>query len=308
MEFGKTLIFSLSAIIISVGISLGMLVHTPAFAEGPQPVSIAKDGVKMRLIPAGSFVMGSLDPDIAEVTKPHKVYLDAYYMDEHPVTNAQFAMFLNDSTDEGGKVKDRKYWVVIRDDLQDKEREKWWPTEIGHERGRYLAFEGFERYPVISVSWLGADKYCNWAEKRLPTEAEWEKAARGGIEKARFSWGDALPTQGVVFNRNWDSNEDPPPLSSVTYGTPNSYGLFNISGMVWEWCSDWFAPDYYENSPTKNPQGPESGENKILRGGSWFNATNILRVGLRNFMAPEALDESTGFRCVRDVPGGTGAK
>ena len=305
---GKALIFSLSAIIISVGISLGMLAHTRAFADGLQPVFKASDGVKMRLIPAGSFVMGSLDPDIAEATKPHKVYLDAYYMDEHQVTNAQYVMFLNDSADEEGKVKDRKYWVVIRDDLQDKEREKWWPTEISHEKGRYIAYEGFERYPVISVSWLGADKYCNWAGKRLPTEAEWEKGARGGIKMALFPWGNAMPTQGVVFNRNWNNNEDPPPLSPVTYGSPNGYGLYNIVGMVWEWCSDWFAPDYYEKSPAKNPLGPESGEYKVLRGGSWFNASNVLRVGIRNFIAPEALDESTGFRCVKDVSGGTGAK
>ncbi len=293
---------------ISVGMSLVMLVHIPAFAEGIQPMFMAKDGVKMRLIPAGSFIMGTKDPDIAEGSKPHKVHLDAYYMDEHPVTNAQFTMFLNESREEGGKVKDINFWVVIRDDLQDKEREQWWPTEIGYENDRYFSYEGFERYPVISVSWLGADKYCNWADKRLPTEAEWEKGARGGIKQARFPWGNALPTQGVVFNRNWDNNENPPPLTPVTYGTPNGYGLFNIGGMVWEWCSDWFSPDYYNNSPAKNPQGPESGEHKILRGGSWFNAANVLRVGIRNFITPDALDETTGFRCVKDIPGGTGAK
>ena len=308
MRSGKTLIISLSAIIISAGILVCIFGHTLAFAEGLQHVFKASDGVKMKLVPAGSFIMGSTDPDIAEVSKPNKVYLDSYYMDEHPVTNAQFTAFLNDSTDKEGKVKDRKYWVVIRDDLQIKERELWWPTEIGHEKGRFIAYEGFEEYPVITVSWLGADKYCQWAGKRLPTEAEWEKGARGGIKKARFPWGDALPTQGVVFNHNWDSNEDPPPMFPATYGMPNGFGLFNIAGMAWEWCSDWFAPDYYENSPARNPRGPESGEFKILRGGSWFNASNVLRVGLRNFIAPDALDETTGFRCVMDVPGGTSAK
>lgn len=305
MRSGKTFIVSSSAIFISAGILVCIFGHTQAYAEAPPAVFKARDGVKMRLIPAGSFIMGSTDPDISVISVKHNIYLDAYYMDEHSVTNAQLAMFLNDSD---GKANDRMDWVVIRDDLQDKEREQWWPTEIGHERGKYFAYEGFEDYPVITVSWVGADKYCKWAGKRLPTEAEWEKGARGGIKQARFPWGDALPTQGVVYNRDWRSNEEPPPLASVKFGMPNGYGLFNVAGMVWEWCSDWFAHDYYANSPSKNPRGPETGELKVLRGGSWFNASNVLRVGIRNFISPVALDETTGFRCAMDMAGGTSAK
>ncbi len=303
MRYGKTLITTCCLLIATV-----IFAHAKACAEDAPSTFMAKDDVMMKLIPAGAFMMGTDEPDLVEITTPHKVYVNAFYMDEHLVTNSQFARFLNESAGKNGQVKDRKQWIVIREDIEDEEREEWWPTEITHERGKYIAYEGFEDYPVITVVWLAADKYCKWAGKRLPTEAEWEKAARGKIKEARFVWGNSLPTEGVVYNRKWDSNEDPPPLFKATYGMPNGYGLFNMAGMVWEWCADWFAHDYYENSPSKNPQGPETGYFKILRGGSWFNAANVLRVGLRNFIDPGALDETTGFRCAMDIPGGTGAK
>lgn len=304
MRYSKALITICCLIIATV-----FFANTNACAEGVPPTIKTKDGVKVKLIPAGTFMMGSAEPDIAPISTPHKIFVNAFYMDEHLVTNFQFARFLNEAAGKDGLVKDRKKWIVIREDMQDQERELWWPTEIGHERGKYFAYEGFENYPVITVSWLAADKYCKWAGKRLPTEAEWEKAARGKKKEARFVWGNSLPTEGVVFNRQWRTNEEPPPLSNVIYGMPNGYGLFNMAGMIWEWCADWFAHDYYESSPSKNPQGPESGEFKVLRGGSWFNAANVLRVGLRNFIAPDALDETTGFRCAMDIPaGGTDAK
>jgi len=292
--------YTLPVLILAALLSM----HSYAFAELPK-VFIARDGVKMKLIPKGSFIMGSSEEDLKATAALHKVKLKAFYMDEHLVTNRNYVKFLNETGIGNEKGSDRFHWVVTRDDLQSNERKDWWITEIGHERGKFIAFEGFEDYPVITVSWLGAMKYCQWAGKRLPTEAEWEKSARGGLKSARFSWGNSLPTEpGIVFNRYWETNEDPPPLEHVKYGMPNGYGLYNISGMIWEWCSDWFDPDYYVNSPRDNPMGPEAGQMKVLRGGAWFNAANVLRVALRNFIIPEALDETTGFRCASDVPAG----
>jgi formylglycine-generating enzyme required for sulfatase activity len=288
---------------------------------------ISKDNVRMKQVPGGTFIMGSEEPDLAQIAPVHKVYLKTFFIDEHPVTNRHFAEFLNsmrpaekentggqeqvdaegvpdgDVAPSDGKVPERFKWVALRSDLDIEGRKGWWPTEILYERGNYVALEGFEDYPVVSVSYEAAAKYCNWVGKRLPTEAEWEKAARGGLRQKKFSWGDALPTEGIVFNRQWTDNQSPVPLENVKIYLPNGYGLYNMSGMVWEWCSDWFDPFYYKNSPKKNPTGPESGNLKVLRGGSWFNAANALRVALRNFIVPQALDETTGFRCVTDFPG-----
>lgn len=279
-----------------------VLIHTTSHAKRPVHERTGKDKIKMKLIPSGSFIMGSKDADMLANSMPHKVFIAGFYMDEHPVTNRQFAMFLNDIKEVNTKDSDRYNWMVTRDDIDSKERKDWWPTEITFENDKFMAYEGFEDYPVISVSWVGAKKYCKWAGKRLPTEAEWEKAARGGLKKALFAWGNALPTDGIIYNRVWKINLDPPPLENVKYGTPNGYGLHNMGGMLWEWCSDWYAPNYYKQSPLRNPLGPETGEEKVLRGGSWFNGVNALRVALRNFMPPEALDESTGLRCASDIP------
>jgi sulfatase modifying factor 1 len=273
-----------------------------AWAKELTKTFVASDGVTMVLIPGGSFSMGSSDEDISDTNIKHRINLSPFYMDEHTVTNRQFVKFLNFVKPSEGKGKMRQQWIVTRDDILLDERSKWWPAEIGYERKKYIAYEGFEDYPVYSVSWVAADKYCRWAGKRLSTEAEWEKAARGGLKNKQFPWGDEIPTQGVSFNKVWINNEAPSPVSPAKSHMPNGYGLYNMAGNLWEWCSDWFDPFYMSqrDTPTKDPKGPETGSQKVLRGGSWFNAPNTLRLALRNFSEHIALDETIGFRCVAD--------
>jgi len=256
----------------------------------------------MALIPAGEFLMGgpekSLVFDLPPEERPrHRVYTDAFLMDRHEVTNAEFAAFLNSSRPEPAK---RRTWVVIRSDLETVDPELW-PTEIEEKDGKFAAVRGFEDYPVVSVSWYGADAYCRWAGKRLPTEAEWEKAARGGLEKMEYPWGNSLPTQGVVFRRIWTDNAYPAPAERVGSYLPNGYGLFDMAGNVWEWCADWYDPGYYGKSPYRNPGGPREGEVKVVRGGGWSNDAFKLRVAFRGFSHPARLDPTTGFRCARDA-------
>jgi formylglycine-generating enzyme required for sulfatase activity len=217
------------------------------------------------------------------------------------VSNKQFAKFLNEVKPSEGKEGLRWKWVVLRSDLSEKVRELMWPAEIIYDYKEYTAFKGFETYPVITVSWDAADAYCEWTGKRLPTEAEWEMAARGILQKKTFPWGNEIPTGGVNFDKRWRLNSEPSPTVPVDNYLANSYGLYNIVGNVWEWCSDWFHPNYYNQSPDKNPKGPETGTQKVLRGGSWYNDTSALRVAFRNWALPMSNNEDVGFRCAMDA-------
>ncbi len=277
-----------------------------ASAAKTQQTITARDGSKMVLVPEGKFVMGSKDDDIVEFSPEHTVYLDAFYIDVHEITNAQFATFLNAVKPDEGKNGRRWNWLVIRNDLHTDERFPWWPTEIIYEDGQYKALEGSERQPVITVSWYAANEYCKWAGKRLPTEAEWEKAARGGLKKKRFPWGDEIPTGGVVFDRTWRDNLSPAPTANVGSYLPNGYGIYDMAGNVWEWCSDWLDTKYYKKSPKRNPRGPDSGKFKVLRGGSWYNFAMALRVAVRNSDLPTSNNDGVGFRCAKDADGGGG--
>lgn len=252
----------------------------------------------MVLIPEGPFIMGSPErSSYPEDEKPsHRVYLDEFYMDMYEVTNQEFANFLNTvAPDE----ETRKKWIVLRSDLKTEERKDWWPAEIVFENNRYRPVKGFERHPVNSVSWFAADAYCRWAGKRLPTEAEWEKAARGGLKGKLYPWGDAYPTQGIVFNRPWRDNAFPVPTMPVGNYHPNNYGLWDMAGNVAEWVADWYDPDYYRISPRKNPKGPEEGTEKVIRGGSWAGVADSLRVSARGHATPDSMPSGVGFRCAR---------
>lgn len=268
-------------------------------AEGG--TTVGKDGAAMVLVPQGNFMMGSPEKNKfldfpAEETPRHKVYEDAFYIDTHEVTNRLFAEFLNGVKPE---KETRMSWVVIRDDIGYEERT--WPAEIVFVDGEYAPVKGFEDYPVIAVSWRSADAYCAWAGERLPTEAEWEKAARGGIKGALYPWGDSLPTGGVVFKRSWSDNYYPAPVGKVGSYHPNGYGIYDMAGNVWEWCSDWYDPNYYKVSPRKNPEGPPPTGLKALRGGSWANPGIMLRVAYRGVNHPDHFDSGVGFRCVKDA-------
>jgi formylglycine-generating enzyme required for sulfatase activity len=237
----------------------------------------------MVYVPAGEFRMGG---NGAEDENPvHTVYLDAFYMDETEVTVGQFSEFLNEmgNQEEGGVP-----WLNV-EDLHAKTRVV---------DGRFVPFEGFEDYPIMMVSWYGARAYSDWAEKRLPTEAEWEKAARGGIEESPYPWGEEESYEhGNVYGMSGaDRWEKTSPVKSFP---PNGYGLYDMAGNAWEWCADWYDPAYYERSPEKNPKGPKEGTYKVLRGGSWISKLDFCRVGKRFRYYPEFRNFNFGFRCAR---------
>ena len=238
------------------------------------------------LISGGPFLMGSMngEPDERPV---HTVYLDPFLIDPYPVTNADYARFLNlfGNQEEGGER-----WLDI-----DHHPLSWWLCKIQMKDGRFVPKRGYENHPVVKVSWYGARAYARWVGKRLPTEAEWEKAARGGLEGRKYVTGDTLnPGQANVEGLH----------SGTPVGTypPNRFGLYDMVASVWQWCGDWYDAGYYAQSPPKNPQGPEGGSMKVLRGGSWFHKGSWA-VATRSKDDPLSHDFCfvTGFRCVKDT-------
>jgi formylglycine-generating enzyme required for sulfatase activity len=247
---------------------LGLLVLCGCGKDEPTelPKTIkGKDGAPMVLIPAGEFQMGGNDHDNE---KPiHTVYVDAFYMDKYEVTNKQYGKFM-DATG----YKAPRYWSD----------------------SKYNAPE----QPVVSVSWHDAAAYAKWSGKRLPTEAEWEKAARGDLTGKKYPWGDKLTHddanyKGTGGKDRWDNTS---PVGSFS---PNGYGLYDMTGNVCEWCSDWLGENYYSSSPKRNPTGPSSGEKRVLRGGEWFYfPSDNLRCAGRSSSNPTYTILLVGFRCV----------
>ena len=227
---------------------------------------IGKDGVAMVLIPGGEFIMGSEEkPD----ERPsHPVFLDDYLIDIVEVTTGLY----------------RKFLVSTRRDPP----YKWDDAIEGRDDNK----------PVIGVTYHDAAAYCRWVEKRLPTEAEWEKAARG-IDQRKFPWGNDEPSelQGN-FGRccGWKGYSVLKIVGSTEQGI-SPYGVHDLAGNVWEWVADWYAPDYYKKSPSSNPPGPSTGDRKVIRGGSWSNTIADLRVTARDRVPPAYKNMSLGFRC-----------
>ena len=231
-------------------------------------ITWGKDGAEMALIPAGSFEMGDHFSEGDNDELPiHTVELDAFYMDIHEVSVGRYRRFLAETHDA---LPD---WVP-----------QYSPTD---------------EHPVVGVDWNNATAYAKWTGKRLPTEAEWEYAARGGLVGKRYPWEDKIGYndanyRGIGGKDKWKSSCAP-----VGSFDPNGYGLFDMGGNAWEWCADLYSENYYEDSPTKNPLGPSGGLERVLRGGSWSSDTTHLRVANRNFYDPlDRLIYLGGFRCV----------
>jgi serine/threonine-protein kinase len=269
-------------------------------SKGELPKEIVgRDGAPMVLIPAGEFQMGDHFNKGNDDERPvHTVYLDAFYMDKYEVTNELYARFLN----EYGRNEDEEGHMLLNIDSSD--------CLIEYVDGRYRPKEGYERHPVVMVSWYGAVAYARWAGKRLPTEAEWEKAARGGLVGKRYPWGDEEPdgSQCNFADRRsglpWadDSADDGfERTSPVGSFPPNGYGLYDMAGNVWEWCADWYDKNYYSSSPRENPKGPDFGKYRVLRGGSWSGNPNGLRAACRDYFDPQYTTNCVGFRCAQDV-------
>jgi serine/threonine protein kinase len=234
------------------------------------------DGMVMMYIPEGSFEMGS-PKDFYDNEKPiHTVTLDAYWMDRTEVTNAKYALCV-----QAGDC---------RPPLQ----------KSSHERERYYGNSNYDDYPVIYVDWNMAKTYCEWAGARLPTEAEWEKAARG-IDGRTYPWGEEIDCKKANYIDTCVG--DTSKVGSYAGGV-SPYGLFDMAGNVWEWMNDWYVWNYYANSPSSNPQGPSSGQDHSVRGGSWLNGYYYARSALRYQIPLPDYNNSLyviGFRCARSA-------
>jgi formylglycine-generating enzyme required for sulfatase activity len=243
------------------------------------------DGAELVFVPAEEFLMGSADSDaFIEESPEHTVYLDAYWIYKYEVTNTQFAEFLNvhGNQEEGGGT-----WMYagLSARIQQSDDE-WVPNS------------NYVNHPVVGVSWYGAQAYCAWAGGRLPTEAEWEKAARG-TDGRIFPWGDENPTDKLAqFGRVGQTV----PVGSFPNGA-SPYGALDMAGNANEWVSDWFDIDYYADSPDSNPTGPSTGTKRVLRGGSYYSNVSLLRTSSRVWIWPDSAYRDYGFRCViSEVP------
>lgn len=241
-------------------------------------------------IPAGPFTMGSNAGGPFEGPE-HEVKLPKFWIDKFPVTNAEFAHFA------------QKTGYKTEAEIQG--------GAYGFQNGEYkqfiegLSWQSFHlaeraHHPVVLVSWNDAVAYAKWAGKRLPSEAEWEKAARGGLKGALYPWGESEPN-GTQSNLAQSPSEIPP-TTPVNQFSPNGYGLYDIVGNVWQWCADWYQEDIYAQRNDSNIQGPAQGKLKVRRGGSWNVIQSFrLRCANRGALPPEAVVPNIGFRCAKDA-------
>ena len=232
-----------------------------------------KDNSLLSLIPAGEFLMGSETGYPAE--RPiHRVAVSAFYLGVYPVTNEQYACFVMETGHRVPYLDDRRM-----------QTENWFQEPCSYPPGR-------AKHPAVLVSWRDAQAYCEWAGGRLPTEAEWEWAARGGLEGKLYPWGDDINPSLA----NYDNQNGATPVGAYP---ANSYGLYDMAGNVWEWVTDWYDPHYYERSPLENPSGPETGTTKVLRGGAWLLFAEFCRVTYRFRNSPDFRFNLIGFRLAK---------
>ncbi len=275
----------ISAILIVWGLLAGgsesLAAESSAQAKEVTTV-VGNDGAPMVLIPAGVFPMGvpAGDRDGGRDEYPrHEVFLDAYFIDQFEVTNARYLNFVKAT---GHRIPSHP---------TNPSRSLWQGMEIS---------ESLADRPVVNVDWYDAAAYCQWAGKRLPTEAEWEKAAKGTTDR-RFPWGNVEPTdKHLNYNQRWIGEKTLMPVGSYEAGK-SPYGVYDMAGNVWEWVNDWYSARYYENSPAHNPKGPERGTKKVLRGAGWQSETPTVRIFTRVESDPTNRNESTGFRCAADA-------
>lgn len=235
---------------------------------------------EMVVIKGGTFSRGSSDGNRDEMPR-HQITIDSFAIDIHPVTNEQFVRFL----EAMGGVKDGNHNDIIR--LKD--------SRIYNSKGRFSIESGYIKHPVVGVTWYGAGAYAKWIGKRLPTEAEWEIAACGGIDNALFPSGDDIEKSQA----NFFSSDT---IAVMSY-PPNGYGLYDNAGNVYEWCQDWYGYNYYETSiqEPNNPMGPLQGVYRVLRGGCWKSLREDLRCSRRHRNNPGTVNSTYGFRCAAEV-------
>ena len=310
----------------------------PTAKPESQPVTqareiIGKDGAPMVLIPAGSFLMGSTKDEVDRAIRgckkedqlllcrinyegelpQHKVQMDAFYLDKYEVTNQLFQRFVQQTRyrTEAELRGFSRSPVAKSDNLEDVNGAHWRKPE-----GNETVFESKRgEHPVVTVSWDEAHAYCRWAEKRLPTEAEFEYATRAGSE-TNYWWGNNNPYDRLVANVADESAKREFLGWTITVGyddgyvrtapvgsfEANQFGLHDMIGNVWEWTGDWYSKDYYYKEKTqRNPKGPSNGESRTVRGGSWFNLPGFFRSAVRYGVSPTENASILGLRCAQDA-------
>jgi len=258
----------------------------PTATDTPEPPTVAptptpsigskwispKDGMVMVYVPADNFLMGAVDSDPnpqANAKPQHTVYLDAFWIDQTDVTNAMYAKCVSASTCEK-PISARPYADPYSNSL-------------------------FYNHPVVYVNWYMADTYCKWAGRQLPTEAQWEKAARG-TDGRIYPWGNNAPTTKLL---NFGNNiGDTTEVGKYPNGA-SIYGALDMEGNVTQWVADWYSDTYYQNSPVSNPLGPDSGQYRVSRGGSCNSGQYYIGSAIRIPINPKVTDYEVGFRCSR---------
>ncbi len=302
-----------------------------------EPTTVARNGASrtqagpgasagMVRMESGTFLMGSDSPEAwaADGEGPvRRVVLSPFLIDACAVTNREFQAFVEAT---GYRTEAERFdWSYVfhafvskralkKGDFRPLDGLGWWYGVAGacwrRPEGPGSNVRKRLDHPVVHVSWNDASAYCSWAGKRLPTEAEWEYAARGGLEQKRYPWGDELTPDGRHRCNIWQGRFPDHNTAEDGYtGTapvrafrPNGYGLYNMSGNIWEWCGDWFSPDHRTKEESTNPTGPEIGEQKVMKGGSHLchdSYCNRYRVAARTGNTPDSSTSHCGFRCAR---------
>jgi formylglycine-generating enzyme len=278
-------------------------------------------------LPGGVVLMGTDDPEAspADGEGPvRRVTLRPFALARTAVTNAQFAAFVAAT---GYRTEAERFgWSFVFHLFVPRSKRielvgsagpaPWWLAVRGAcwraPEGPGSATTGRRDHPVVHVSWHDAAAYCAWAGVRLPTEAEWEYAARGGLEQARYPWGDELTPGGKHRMNIWQgafparntAADGYAGTAPVTAYKPNGHGLYNLAGNVWEWCADWFSPDHHRDGPREDPGGPPTGQARVIRGGSYLchhSYCNRYRVAARSANTPDSATGNTGFRVAADA-------
>ena len=302
-------VFWLGVVLLGTVASVGLLHRSSQETEISRPNPLPDETDSMVPIPGSTFRMGNDFSPYSDQRPAHDVSVAPFSMDTHEVTNRQFARFVAQS--DYLTTAEQQGWSYTFNRADDQWR-RTQGADWRHPGGSHTDITGREDRPVVHVSWYDARAYARWLGARLPTEAEWERAARGGLRDADFPWGCKEAVNGKYQANYWqgwfpdddlgvDGFDTVAPVGSYQ---PNRFGLFDVAGNVWEWCADWYDEDYYRISPRDNPAGPAEGKMRVQRGGSWLSAENYgpgYRVSVRSKRPPDASYEDVGFRCARSA-------